>query len=80
VAAWGAALLCLLPVLAGFVLPVLLLLRAAAGQGVWLDARLVQWSFNTALLSGLAVAVVVPLALALAYAVRQSRYAVLVFC
>jgi iron(III) transport system permease protein len=33
----------------------------------------VQWSFNTALLSGLAVAVVVPLALALAYAVRLAQ-------
>ena len=73
VAAWGATLLCLLPVLAGFVLPVLLLLRAAAGQGVWFDARLAQWSLNTALLSGLAVAVVVPLALALAYAVRLAQ-------
>ncbi|MFN7641555.1 MAG: ABC transporter permease [Burkholderiales bacterium] len=73
VAAWGATLLCLLPVLAGFVLPVLLLLRAAAGQGVWLDVRLAQWASNTALLSGLAVAVVVPLALALAYAVRLAQ-------
>jgi iron(III) transport system permease protein len=71
--AWGATLLCTLPVIAGFVLPVLLLLRAAGDHGAWLDARLAQWAANTALLSGLAVVMIVPLALGLAYAVRLAQ-------
>lgn len=74
--AWGATLLCTLPVLAGFVLPMLLLVRAAGGSGTGPDTRLVHWAANTALLSGLAVVVVVLLALGLAYAVRlgQTRW------
>lgn len=61
---------CAIPVVAGFVLPSLLLARAWWLHGAQVDPRLLGWAWNTALLSGIAVAVVVPLALALAYAIR----------
>jgi iron(III) transport system permease protein len=70
--AWLATIACATPVVLGFVLPTVLLLRAASGQGSAGDLRVAQWAANTALLSGLAVAVVVPLALGLAYAVRLA--------
>jgi iron(III) transport system permease protein len=72
-AAWGATAACALPVLLGFVLPVGLLLRAGLGEGAAVDPRLLRWAANTALLSALAVAAIVPLALGLAYAVRLAR-------
>ena len=71
VAAWTATVACATPVVLGFVLPTVLLLSAWWGQGASLDARLLRWAANTGLLSALAVVVVVPLALGLAYAVRQ---------
>ena len=69
-AAWAATVACATPVVFGFVLPTVLLVRAWQEQGGATDARLAVWAGNTALLSALAVAVVVPLALGLAYAVR----------
>lgn len=71
-AAWGATVACAIPVFFGFVLPVLLLAQAWWGEGTGADLRLARWAANTALLSGVAVAVVVPLALAIAYAVRLA--------
>jgi iron(III) transport system permease protein len=70
-AAWAATLACATPVVFGFVLPTILLVSAWWGQGGAFDARMLRWAANTALLSALAVLVVVPLALGLAYAVRQ---------
>ncbi|MCA3179887.1 MAG: iron ABC transporter permease [Burkholderiaceae bacterium] len=70
-AAWAATFACAMPVALGFVLPTILLVSAWWGQGGALDARMARWAANTALLSALAVVVVVPLALGLAYAVRQ---------
>jgi iron(III) transport system permease protein len=70
-AAWAASLACATPVVLGFLLPTGLLLAAWWGQGAAFDPRLARWAANTAMLSALAVAVVVPLALGLAYAVRQ---------
>jgi iron(III) transport system permease protein len=70
-AAWAATVACATPVVLGFVLPTVLLVSAWWGQGAALDPRLLRWAANTGLLSALAVAVVVPLALGLAYAVRQ---------
>ncbi len=70
-AAWAATLACATPVVLGFVLPTILLVAAWRGQGGAIDPRMLGWAANTALLSALAVAVVVPLALGLAYAVRQ---------
>lgn len=73
---WAACAACAVPVVAGFVLPSLLLVRAWWVQGGGVDPRVLSWAWNTALLSGVAVAVVVPLALALAYALRvvQARW------
>ena len=69
-AGWSAGAACALPCLFGFALPALLLARqwwVSAGQ---IDSRLVQWAFNSALLSLAAVLIIVPMALAMAYAVR----------
>jgi len=76
VSGWAACVACLVPVVFGFVLPTVLLLHSWWASAAALDARLLQWALNTALLSGLAVAVIVPFALALAYAVRlvQGRW------
>jgi iron(III) transport system permease protein len=72
----AATVACAVPVCLGFVLPTVLLVHAWWQHGGGLDARLVGWAANTALLSALAVVLVVPLALVLAYAVRaaQSRW------
>jgi iron(III) transport system permease protein len=69
--AFAAFVACLTPVAFGFILPSLLLLRAWQAEGGALDARVFAWAGNTAILSTLAVALVVPLALGLAYAVRS---------
>ena len=70
--ALAAFVACAIPVVLGFALPLVLLLRSWWQQGGGLDPRLAVWAANTALLSSLAVAVVVPLALGLAYAVRLA--------
>jgi iron(III) transport system permease protein len=54
----------------GFALPALLLARqwwVSSGQ---IDSRLLQWALNSAFLSLAAVLIIVPMALAMAYAVR----------
>lgn len=67
-----APLACMLPVILGFVLPSVLLLRSWWLDGGGVDPRLAQWLANTATLSGLAVLITVPSALAVAYALRLS--------
>lgn len=66
----GAVLACAAPVVLGFVLPTALLVSSIATPGFELDERLWEWAANTAVLSSLAVAVVIPLALFLVYAAR----------
>jgi len=67
--AWGV---CGVPVLLGFVLPVLILLRALAGSEVALPwARFGDWAWNSLRLGGLTAVLAVALALALAFALRQ---------
>jgi iron(III) transport system permease protein len=61
---------CLTPVLFGFVIPSILLVRAWWAEGGSLDPRLWDWAWNTAVLSAVAVALIVPLALGLAYSAR----------
>lgn len=69
-AAWT---LCALPVLLGFVLPLLFMLRPlAADWSVLPWDRFLQWSFNSLRLSGISAALAVLLALLLAYRVRRS--------
>jgi iron(III) transport system permease protein len=69
-AAFAALIGCLTPTLFGFVIPTGLLLRAWWAEGGTLDPRVWDWARNTAVLSALAVALIVPLALGLAYAAR----------
>lgn len=72
-ARWVAWTLCALPVLLGFVLPLLFMLRPlAADWSVLPWDRFLQWSFNSLRLSGISAALAVLLALLLAYRVRRS--------
>ncbi len=67
--AWGV---CAVPVLLGFVLPVLILLRALAGAEVELPwARFGDWAWNSLRLGGITAVLAVAVALALAFALRQ---------
>ncbi|WIT10121.1 iron ABC transporter permease [Paucibacter sediminis] len=74
-AALGAFLLCALPVLLGFVLPVLVLLQLLWQEGMHGEmglplARFAQWAWTSLQLAGLAAVLAVSLALVLAYATR----------
>jgi iron(III) transport system permease protein len=71
---WGATLVCLIPVLLGFVLPVAILLRLAQGESLALGRylALVNNSFTAA---GLAAGLATVTALVLAYAVRLHPHA-----
>lgn len=69
VAAWSV---CALPVLAGFVLPVLFMLRPlAADWSVLPWDRFVQWAFNSIRLGAISAAIAVGIALLLAFRMRQ---------
>ncbi|MCJ0762079.1 ABC transporter permease [Variovorax terrae] len=68
--AWG---LCALPVLMGFVLPVLFMLRPlAADWSVLPWDRFVQWAGNSIRLGALSAVLAVALAVALAFALRRT--------
>lgn len=72
-----AQLLCALPILLGFALPVLMMLRPLlAGSGAdepirW--AQFAQWAFNSFKLAGIAALLATALALMLAFAQRRAR-------
>ena len=67
--AWGV---CGVPVLLGFVLPVLILLRSLLGSEVELPwTRFGDWAWNSLRLGGITAVLAVAVALALAFAVRQ---------
>nr|MBP7661922.1 iron ABC transporter permease [Burkholderiaceae bacterium] len=68
--AWRATGLALVPVLAGFVLPACLLLRAWFAAGLPGDDRIGAWLLNSLLLAGLATALILPVAVVTAYAAR----------
>ena len=68
--AWRCTLWALLPVLAGFVLPAALLVRAWWGAEAALDARLPGWLWHSLVLAGLAASLILPVALVTAYAAR----------
>ena len=73
----GAWAVCGLPVLMGFVLPVLFMLRPlAADWSVLPWDRFVQWAFNSVRLGALSAALAVGVALALAFSLRRSGDAV----
>ena len=70
VAAW---LVCMLPVLMGFVFPVLFMLRPlAADWSVLPWDRFVDWAFNSVRLGAISSALAVMLALGLAFSVRRA--------
>ncbi|HPU52536.1 MAG TPA: iron ABC transporter permease [Burkholderiaceae bacterium] len=68
--AWRATALALVPVLAGFVLPAGLLLRAWFSAGLPGDDRVTGWVLNSLLLASLATALILPVAVVTAYAAR----------
>ncbi|MBP6599512.1 MAG: iron ABC transporter permease [Giesbergeria sp.] len=67
--AWGV---CLLPVLMGFVAPVLFMLRPLASDWSVLPwDRFLEWGWNSVRLGGITAALAVAVALSLAFAVRR---------
>jgi iron(III) transport system permease protein len=72
--AWLATVVCTIPLLAGFVLPLLLLLRLIRSEpDIVLTARFFEWAWNSFRVAVLAAALVVLLATVVAYAVRLAR-------
>ena len=70
---WTALALCLLPVMMGFVLPVLFMLRPlAADWSVLPWDKFVEWSLNSVRLGGISAVLAVVVAMLLAFAVRRS--------
>ena len=73
-AAWGAALACALPLLAGFLLPAGLLLNMSLGEGdAQFGLRFAVLARNSFVLAGLTALIAVSLALLLAYSARLSK-------
>jgi iron(III) transport system permease protein len=73
VRAWVATLVCIVPLAAGFVVPLLLLVRLVASDSSALDAsRFAGWAWNSFRVAGLAGAIVVATALLIAYAARLA--------
>jgi iron(III) transport system permease protein len=77
-AAWAAVLLCGVPVLLGFVLPVLWLARMLWHEALHSDfglplGRFAQWAWSSFSLAALAAVAASALALALAFALRQRN-------
>ena len=70
--AWIVMFACALPGLLGFLIPAGLLIAGGMSAESGLDSRLMQWATNTALLGLGSVALVIPLALLAAYALRTS--------
>jgi iron(III) transport system permease protein len=69
---WLASLICLLPCMAGFVLPVALLIRLAMKSNAGIDAGFSTLALNSILLASAAALLTVVCATALAYAARKQ--------
>ncbi|MGZ9810075.1 ABC transporter permease [Pseudoroseicyclus sp. H15] len=69
---WGAGALCLVPVLAGFVLPVGVLLSHALGSALWLSPGLLEALWHSLATGGLAAVITVTAGLFIVYAARLS--------
>jgi len=71
--AWAATLACAIPLLVGFVVPLLLLLRLVAADPEVLDAgRFAGWAWNSVRVAAVAALLCVALAILVAYAARLS--------
>lgn len=68
--AWRVSLYAALPVLFGFIVPAVLLLRAWSSAGFPGDARMGSWVLHSLTLAGLATALILPVAVVTAYAAR----------
>lgn len=72
--AWSAHLFCLIPVLLGFVIPVVILLRLAAGEETaGFGIRYFGWLKNSIVLAGVTAIIAVVICVLLAYAARVTR-------
>lgn len=79
--AWGATLFCALPVLLGFVLPLLILLRLIAREDALdFSVRYVGWVQNSVSLGVVTAVIAVLVCVLLAYAARVSKSRVQAFC
>ncbi len=75
--AWAGIAVCSLPVLMGFVLPVLFMLRPLLADGSALPwDRFLQWAGNSVRLGGISAVLAVAIAMLLAYSLRRSGDAV----
>jgi iron(III) transport system permease protein len=73
----AATTLCVVPLLVGFVLPVLLLLRLLSGEAdVALTSRFFGWGFNSLRVAVLAAVLAVVVATVVAYAIRLAPGAI----
>jgi len=71
--AWAATTVCAIPLLVGFVVPLLLLLRLAYGEpDLALSARFFAWAWNSFRVAALAAVLALVLATLVAYAVRLA--------
>jgi iron(III) transport system permease protein len=74
-AAWLAVVVCAVPVVLGFVLPVVFMLRPLWLDGVDLPwSRFAGWAFNSVRLATITALLAVALALGLAFSVRRSTH------
>jgi iron(III) transport system permease protein len=72
--AWGAALFCALPVILGFLLPVLILLRLLLDEeSLNFGVRYFGWLYNTITVAGVTAVIAIVICLLLAYAARVSK-------
>jgi iron(III) transport system permease protein len=71
----GAWFLCVIPVVMGFVLPILFMLRPLASEAAEVPwARFGEWAFNSVRLGAITAALAVAIALVLSFSVRRSPH------
>jgi iron(III) transport system permease protein len=79
--AWGASLFCALPVVLGFVLPLLILVRLLMQEEVLnVSSRYLDWLQNSAILASITAVCAIMICLLLAYAARVTRSQVQEIC
>lgn len=71
---WGATLFCLVPVLLGFVIPLVILLRLMLREeSLTFGVRYFEWLKNSVLLAGVTALIAVMICILLAYAARVTK-------